>query len=57
MKELLRITAERNKNTCYEKDEGSVDHSTVTRWFKKFHSGCKNLDDQARSDRPKIMDS
>ena len=26
-------------------------HSTVTRWFKEFCSGCKNLDDQARSSR------
>ena len=34
-----------------------VDHSTVTRRFKKFHSGFKNLYNQARSDRPKNMDS
>ena len=34
-----------------------VDHSTVTRWFKKFHSGRKNLSDQTRSGRPKIMNS
>ena len=30
------------KNIC-AKDEGAVDHSTVTRWFKKFCLGCKNL--------------
>ena len=27
------------KKTCCVK--GTVDHSTVTRCFKKFHSGCK----------------
>ena len=27
------------------------------RWFKKFYSGCKNLDDQASSGKPKTMDS
>ena len=39
------------------KDEGTVDHSTVTRWFKKFYLGCKNYDDQGRSGRIKTMDS
>ena len=39
------------------KSEGKVDHSTVTRWFKKFHTGRKDLNNQARSDRPKSMDS
>ena len=28
------------------KDEGSVGHSTVTKWFKKFHLSDKYLDDQ-----------
>ena len=37
------------------KAEDTVDHSMVTRWFKKFHSGCKNLDNQTSSDRPKIV--
>ena len=45
------------KNVCWAKGEGAVAPSTVNRWFKKFHSGCKNLDDQARSDRPKSEDS
>ena len=40
----------------WAKSEGTVDHSTVTSWSKKFCSGCKNLDDQARSGRP-ILDS
>ena len=30
---------------------------TATRWFKKFHSRCKNLDDQAKSGWPKTMNS
>ena len=28
---------------------------TVTRWFKKFHSGCKNFDDQVRFKESKTM--
>ena len=39
------------------KEEGAEDLSTVTRWFKKFCSGCKNLDDQAKSARPKTEDT
>ena len=26
------------------KGEGAFNHSTVTRWFKKFSLGCKNID-------------
>ena len=37
------------QNICDMKGKSTVDHSTVTRWFNKFHSGCKNFDDQARS--------
>ena len=44
------------KIICCVKSEGTVDHSTVTRLFKKFCSGCKNLDNQVRSDKPKTMD-
>ncbi|CAI9734926.1 Hypothetical predicted protein [Octopus vulgaris] len=35
------------KNICCTKGEGAVDHSTVTRSFKEFHLGCKNLNEQA----------
>ena len=42
---------------CCAKNKGTVDRSTVTRWLKKFRSGCKNLDDQAISGRPKLVDS
>ena len=49
--------AEAIKNICRAKGEGAVDHNTVTRWFKKFCSGCKNLDDQAKSSRAKTVDS
>ena len=54
--ELGHNTTETTKNKC-AKGEGTVDHSTVTRRFKKFSSGCKNLDIQTRSGRPEIMDS
>ena len=43
------------KNICCVKGEVAVDHSTVTRWFKRFFSGCKNLDNQAKSGRPRTI--
>ena len=48
---------EATKNTSCVKDEGAVDHSTVIRWFNKFCSGYKKLNDQVRSSRPKDEDS
>ena len=39
------------------KSNGAIDHSTVTRWFKRFYSGCKDLNHQIRLSRPKSMDS
>ena len=50
-------TTEATKNICYAKGESSVDYSAVSRWLKKFHLGCKNLDEQAKSGRPKTVDS
>ena len=47
---------EATKN-IWMKSECAVDHMTVTRWFKKFCSGYKNLNDQGRSGRPKTMNS
>ena len=47
---------EASKSICCVQGESTVDHSTVTRWFKKFRSDCKNLNDQARSGEPKRMD-
>ena len=43
------------KNICCTRGEGAVDHSTVTRWLKKFHFSCKNFDDQVRSAKPKTV--
>ena len=37
------------KNICCAKGNGTVDHNTITRWFKKFCLACKNLDNQAVS--------
>ena len=34
-----------------------VELITVTRWFKKFCWGCKNLNSQVRSGKPKTIDS
>ena len=35
-------TAEAMKNIYWGKAESAIDHSTVTRWFKKFCLNCKN---------------
>ena len=48
---------EATKNICCAKGEGAVDHSTITRWFKKFCSSSKNQDHQAKPGRPNSMDS
>ena len=53
--ELSYNTMEATKNICYAKDEGTVDHSTVTRWFKKFCSGCNKLNDWVKSGMPKTV--
>ena len=45
------------KYICCVKDEGAVDHRIVTRWFKKFCLGYKNVDHQASSGKPKTRDS
>ena len=51
--ELGHNAMETTKNICSPKSEGTVNPSTITRRFKKFCSGYKNLDNQARSCRPK----
>ena len=50
-------TAKATKNIHSVKAEVAVDHSTIVRWFKKFHLGCKNFSNQASSGRPKTMNS
>ena len=55
--ELGHDTVEVIRNASSVKGQVTVDHKTVIRWFKKFCSCCKNLDDQAMSVRPKAMDS
>ena len=55
--ELGHNTTESTKNICCAKDEGAIDHSAVTRWFKKFYLGFKNLNNQTRPGRPKSIDS
>ena len=47
---------EATRKNCV-KSEDAVDHGTVTRWVKKFCSSRKNLNEQARSDRPKTIES
>ena len=35
--------------------QSAVDHSTITRWFKKYCFDCKSLDDQSSLGSPKAM--
>ena len=51
--EMSHNATKSTKNINYAKIEGSVNHSTVTRGFKKIRSVCKNLKDQAMSSRSK----
>ena len=46
---------ETTNSICSAKSEGAVYHGTITRWFKKFCMGSKNLNDQAMSGRPKTI--
>ena len=46
---------EATKKICCVKSEGTIDQSIIIRWFKKFCWGCKNLDDQIKSGRSKIV--
>ena len=55
--ELDPNAAEATKNICCAKDGGTVDNSRVTRWLKIVCLGCKNLNNQAKSGRPRSMDS
>ena len=50
------ILWEQPKTFFCTKGEGTVDPRIVKRWFKKFQLGCKKLDDQVRSSRPKTID-
>ena len=33
------------KSICYAQGENAVDYSTVSKWFEKFCSHCKNFDE------------
>ena len=44
---------EETKNICCAKGDEAVEHSIAIRWSKKFWSGCKNHNDQAKSSRAK----
>ena len=54
--ELGHNVEEETKNICCMKDKDTVDHSAVTRWLKNCLC-CKKLDNQAKSGRPKTVDS
>ena len=41
MLELSHKAAEATKNIYCERSDNVASHITVTKWYKKFHSGCK----------------
>ena len=53
---LYKFKQKQPKNICCAKSEGTVDHSTVTRWFKINCSGC-NFGNLSRSGKSKNVDS
>ena len=54
--ELGHNTTETTKNICCVKGKSTIDHSTVTRWFKRFCSESKSLNNLAKTGKPKIVD-
>ena len=56
IREVLFYKFEAAENICCVNSKAIVHHNTVTKWFKKFWLGCKTLDNQARSGRPKTLD-
>ena len=40
---------QQQKKNCSTKVVGAFNYRTVTRWLKKFRSGCQNFDDPANS--------
>ena len=55
--ELHYKAAEAIKNIWCAKGDGTVGHSTVTKWLKNLCSGCKNLDDHLTLSGSKSVDS
>ena len=55
--ELGHDAADATKKNCGEKGEIAVHHSTITKWFKKLHLGCKTLNNQAKLSWPKTTNS
>ena len=45
----MNLNWDATKNICCAEGESAVNHCTVTRGFKTFCSGCKNLEYQVRS--------
>ena len=54
---LAHNATEAAKNIYCVEIKATIDHSTINRWFKKFCSGYKNLDNQTRSGSPKTKNS
>ena len=42
---LCNNSRETTKKICCVKSEDAFDQNTVTRWLRKFRSGCNNFDD------------
>ena len=57
LSELGRNAAAVTKNVCCAKKERAANHSTVTKWTKKFRLGSKNFYVRTESGGPTSVDS
>ena len=55
--QLGRSAAEATRNICSAEGEGTVDQSTVRRWYRKLRVDQENIDDMPRSGRPSLVNN
>jgi transposase len=56
-KQNYKVAAAAKKKVCVVEGEGAVNEHTAQRWFKRLASGNLSLEDEQRSERPRIWDS
>ena len=55
--QLGHSAAQATRNICSAEGEGTVDESTVRRWYRKLRLDKENIDDKPRSGRPSLMNN
>ena len=54
---LVKTLQKQSKWFIVQKSKSEIDQNIETRRFKKFHSSCKNLDQETKSGSFKTVDS